>query len=84
MKGTIGLFCSQTYRLAMSNITINNIINTSESDNHRANYCAGLLFSGCIDSLMKKFIICNIFSTNGFSDAISYKNENKNIVTVHN
>lgn len=84
MKGTIGLFCSQTYRLAMSNITINNIMNTSESDNHRANYCAGLLFSGCIDSLMKKFIICNVFSTNGFSDAISYKNENKNIVTVHN
>jgi hypothetical protein len=84
MKGNIGIFCSQTYRMILQNIIINNVRNNSISDYFRSNYSAGLLFTGCIDVLMRDYIICNITSENGLSDTIAYKNENKNIITVYN
>jgi len=84
MKGNIGIFCSQTYRLTMNKILINNISNSSISTNKDVSRCTGILFSGCADALIQNYIICNIFSNNGNNSNITYKNNNNHIVTITN
>lgn len=82
MKGNIGIFCSQTYRLVINNTNIDNITNLSNSTHKDVSLSTGILFSGCIDAIIQNFNICNIFSNNGEKSNITYKNENKHIVTI--
>ena len=82
MKGNIGIFCSQTYRLVINNTNIDNITNLSNSTHKDVSLSTGILFSGCIDAIIQNFNISNIFSNNGEKSNITYKNENKHIVTI--
>lgn len=82
MKGNIGIFCSQTYRLIINETIINNISNTSISTHKDVSLSTGILFAGCIDALMKNLIICNIFSNNGEKNNIKYKNRNNQLISI--
>ena len=80
MKGNIGLFIQQAYRVVADNLIIKNICNTSISKNEDPASSYGILFSGTKDVLFKNYHISYIKSgENGVSQTIAYKNSNENI-----
>ena len=80
MKGNIGLFIQQAYRVVANNLVVKNICNTSVSKNMDPASSYGILFSGSKDILLKNYHISYIKSgENGVSQAIAYKNSNENI-----
>ena len=80
MKGNIGLFIQQAYRVVANNLIIQNICNTSVSKNKDPASSYGVLFSGSKDILLKKYHISYIKSgLNGISQEIGYKKTNENI-----
>lgn len=81
MKGNIGLFIQQAYRMVATNITIKNICNTSASTSLDAPNSYGILFSGCEDISIRKHNITHIKSGGGgISKDIGFKNNNVNIL----
>ena len=81
MKGNIGLFVQQAYRMVATNITIKNICNTSASTSLDAPNSYGILFSGCEDISIRKHNITHIKSGGGgISKDIGFKNNNVNIL----
>ena len=79
MKGNIGLFCSQSYRMIANDLCINNVKNNSTSSMKNSCESDGILFTGCKDILIKKYNILNIYSKQGVASDLMYKNENINI-----
>tara|TARA_B100000963_G_scaffold354205_1_gene370256 strand:- start:1011 stop:2834 length:1824 start_codon:yes stop_codon:yes gene_type:complete len=80
MKGNIGLFIQQAYRVVANNLVVRNICNTSVSKNVDPASSYGILFSGSKDVLLKNYHISYIKSgENGISQAIAYKKTNENI-----
>ena len=80
MKGNIGLFIQQAYRVVANNLVVKNICNTSVSKNVDPASSYGILFSGSKDVLLKNYHISYIKSgENGISQAIAYKKTNENI-----
>ena len=80
MKGNIGLFIQQAYRVVANNLIIENICNSSVSKNVDPASSYGILFSGTKDVLLKNYRISYIKSgLNGISEAIGYKKTNENI-----
>jgi len=81
MKGNIGLFIQQAYRLVATNITIENICNTSLSNDSDAPNSYGILLTGCEDIALRKHNIKYIKSgANGISKDIELKNNNVTIL----
>jgi len=81
MKGNIGLFIQQAYRLVAKNFTIENICNTSSSQSSDAPNSYGVLLSGCEDISLRQYIIKNIKSgIHGTSKNIGFKKTNKTVV----
>ena len=82
MKGNIGLFIQQAYRVVANNLIIENICNSSVSKNVDPASSYGILFSGTKDVLLKNYRISYIKSGfYGISEAIGYKKTNENIET---
>jgi hypothetical protein len=79
MKGNIGLFCSQAYRMIGQDILIKNVKNFSDSSTEAVCESDGFLFTGCKNIMCKNYSILNIYSKNGTSADIMYKNQNINI-----
>ncbi len=79
MKGNIGIFCSQAYRMIGQDILIKNIKNFSDSSTESACESDGFLFTGCKNIMCKNYSILNIYSKNGTSADLMYKNQNINI-----
>lgn len=81
MKGNIGIFCSQAYRMIGQDILIKNVKNFSDSSTEAPCESDGVLFTGCKNIMCKNYSILNIYSKNGTSADLMYKNQNINIQT---
>ena len=79
MKGNIGLFLQQSYRVICNKLSIQNITNTSISENLDAGGCYGILFSGSKNVKLNNVNINNIKSDSGIALNIMYKNQNDTI-----
>ena len=79
MKGNIGLFCSQVYRMIGNNICINHVENNSTSSTKDVSASYGILFTGCKDMDLLDYNIYNVISKKGLTADLMYKNDNINI-----
>ena len=80
MKGNMGIFCSQVYRMIANNILVENIVNSSTSEKEDVNSSSGILFSGCKDIVIKNYSIGNLFSHSGVARHFTYKMKNEGII----
>ena len=71
MKGNIGLFCSQAYRMIGQDILIKNVKNFSDSSTEAVCESDGFLFTGCKN--IRKIIVFLASFQNGTSADIMYK-----------
>ena len=80
MKGNIGLFIQQAYRVITNHLIIDTVKNTSISENMDAASSHGVLFSGSKDIKFNHYQINNIQGgIHGDSNLITHKMTNKNI-----
>ena len=83
MKGNIGLFIQQAYRLVAESVTVENITNTSSSCSTDAPNSYGILLSGCENISLKKYNISNVKSKKRSREKlIEFKNTNKDISLI--
>ena len=81
MKGNIGLFIQQAYRVLVNHLIIDTVKNTSISENIDAASSHGVLFSGAKDIKLNHYQINNIQGgIHGDSNLITHKMTNKNII----
>lgn len=80
MKGNIGLFIQQAYRVIANHLIIDTIKNTSTAQNIDAASSHGVLFSGSKDIKLNDYKINHIYGgIHGDLNRISLKKMNKNI-----
>ncbi len=79
MKGNIGLFISQGNKIIIDKLTIDTIINNSESQLQKVNSSFGILFTGSKNITLSNYIIKNIISKQNNQFDIAYKTSNENI-----
>ena len=80
MKGNIGLFIQQAYRVLVNHLIIDTVKNTSISENTDAASSHGILFSGSKNIKLNHYQINNIQGgIHGDSNLITHKMTNKNI-----
>jgi len=79
MKGNIGLFISQGYRMIIDNLVIDGVDNTSCSYHKKSASSYGILFTGSKHVMVERHTIKNIHSKTGHAHHVVYKTENENI-----